>query len=388
MLQHTEDLGHSEYRLHCEAMPQLAHTMKEMRLTFVLPQLYDHPIGGYKVVYQYANLLAERGHQVTLVHPISGDARPAARDYVALLAAKFRQATTGKPPISWFELDSDIHSVLLLSLSSRLLPSADVTILTAWETAERTREPAPQAGVLAQLVHDYEFWKIDAEVRPRIEAALGRPDVRQIATSNAVSAMLHEFGREPVDTVSAGLLEGEFGVDVPIENRQRVVVFQARLEPAKDFHTALAAATIILSEEPSVKVECFGSTLNVALPHGMKSLGIIAPAELRAAYNRASVFFSSSRYEGWGLPMAEAMACGAAVVSTRNGGVEDFLRDEVNGLLVPIENARAIADSVLRLLRDEKQRVRLATQGTHDAVLLSVQKSGEKLERVLESLLD
>jgi glycosyltransferase involved in cell wall biosynthesis len=86
--------------------------------------------------------------------------------------------------------------------------------------------------------------------------------------------------------------------------------------------------------------------------------------------------------------MAEAMACGAAVVSTRNGGVEDFLRDEVNGLLVPIENARATADSVLRLLRDEKQRVRLATQGTHDAVLLSVQKSGEKLERVLESLLD
>jgi glycosyltransferase involved in cell wall biosynthesis len=167
-----------------------------------------------------------------------------------------------------------------------------------------------------------------------------------------------------------------------------VVVFQARLEPAKDFHTALAAAIIILSEEPGVKVECFGSTLNVALPHGMKSLGIIAPAELRAAYNRASVFFSSSRYEGWGLPMAEAMACGAAVVSTRNGGVEDFLRDEVNGLLVPIENARAIADSVLRLLRDEKQRVRLATQGTHDAVLLSVQKSGEKLERVLESLLD
>jgi hypothetical protein len=194
-----------------------------MRLTFVLPQLYDHPIGGYKVLYQYANHLAKRGHEVTLVHPISDHMRPSTNEYIALLAAKSRQAFTRKPPLSWFEFDPNINSVLLPSLSSGLLPSADITILTAWRTAERTQEPALQVGVYAQIVHDYEFWKVDVDVRPRIKASLSRKDVRQIATSSVVRAMLREFGREPVDTISAGLLEGEFGVDAPIEGRQRVV---------------------------------------------------------------------------------------------------------------------------------------------------------------------
>jgi glycosyltransferase involved in cell wall biosynthesis len=45
------------------------------------------------------------------------------------------------------------------------------------------------------------------------------------------------------------------------------------------------------------------------------------------------VFMLTSRYEGWGLPATEAMACGAAVVSTRNGGTEDFLVDGAQLLL-------------------------------------------------------
>ena len=359
-----------------------------MRLTFVLPRLYDHPIGGYKVAYQYASLLAGRGHDVTLVHPMTDTARPSPRHRVDLLAANIRQSISGAPPVSWFEFAPNLRSVLTLSLSSHSLPPADITILTAWQTAELTREPAPQAGVFAQIVHDYEFWMTDAEVRPRIEEALRRHDVRHIATSGVVGSMLQELGREPVAMISAGLLEGEFGIDVSIEDRPRVVAFQARLETPKDFPTALSAATMILSEEPGAQVECYGSPLHDTLPKGIRSLGRISPMALRALYNRASVFYSSSRYEGWGLPMAEAMACGAAVVSTRNGGVEDFLRDDINGLLVPIENPRAIADSVLRLLRNEKERVRLATRGAQDAALFSVQSSGEKLERVLESLLD
>jgi hypothetical protein len=90
--------------------------MTRMRLTFVLPQLYDHPIGGYKVNYQYANALAARGHDVTLVHPITSQDRPALLDHVFLRAAKVRQATTKKPPISWFAFDPNIRSVLIPAL--------------------------------------------------------------------------------------------------------------------------------------------------------------------------------------------------------------------------------------------------------------------------------
>ena len=50
---------------------------------------------------------------------------------------------------------------------------------------------------------------------------------------------------------------------------------------------------------------------------------------------RLAIYVLPSAYEGWGLTAVEAMACGAAVITTRNGGVEDFARDGDNALLVP-----------------------------------------------------
>ncbi len=358
-----------------------------MRLTFVLPKLFDHPIGGYKVVYQYANALVAKGHEITLVHPITDENHASLRDQASLMAAKTRQTTTRRPPISWFTFEPGIRSILIPALSSRSLPAADVTVLTAWQTAERTREPAAQAGILAQIVQDYEFWMSDAQVRPRMKAALGRDDVYQIATSSVVAAMLQEIGRKPIATVVAGLLEGEFGVDASIETRERVVAFPARFGAVKDLPTALAAATLILRDESDIRVECFGSRINEPLPRGITSLGQIPHKELRALYNRASVFLLASRYEGWGLPAAEAMACGAAVISTRSGGVEDFLRDGNNGLLVPVGDAQALATAAMQLLRDKDLRVHLATNGSHTAAQMSVKNSCQQLERVLASLL-
>jgi glycosyltransferase involved in cell wall biosynthesis len=359
-----------------------------MRLSFVLPKLYDHPIGGYKVHYQYANALAAVGHEVTLVHPTADRGRPRLTDWIFFAVAKLRARRKCGIPISWFSFEPTIRSVLIPALSSRHLPAADVTVLTAWQTAERTMDAAPQAGILAQIVYDYEFWMSDAKIRPRVEAALGRRDVRQIATSGVVAGMLQEIGVTPVATVSAGLQAGEFGVDEPIAERDWVIVFPCRMEVSKDVSTAIAAAKLILRDEPRVRIECFGQTPRSPLPRGMTSRGRISHSELRSLYNQASIFLLTSRYEGWGLPVAEAMACGAAVISTTCGGVEDFLESGRNGLLVPVGDPEAMAAAALGLLRDEATRVRLATAGAHDAAQMSVRRSTKQLERVLESLLD
>lgn len=360
----------------------------QMRVTWVFPKLYNHPIGGYKVHYQYANAMASRGHDVTLVHPTT-DENPTSLAYRALLAAaRVRGVIERKPPISWFEFEPTVRSLLITSLTSSSLPDADVTVLTAWQTAARTREDAPQAGVLAQIVYDYEFWQGDQEHRDIIGAALGRRDVAKIATSSAVASMLEEIGTTPIATIRAGLRDGEFGIDAPVEGRERVVVFALRFEETKDLPTAFEAVRIILSEMPDVRIECFGRATHHVLPKGIVSHGHVSNAELRALYNRASVFLLSSRFEGWGLPAAEAMACGAAVVATRCGGVEDFVHDEINGLLVPVGDPRALADSTLRLLRDEPTRVRLATKGAHDTGEQSLRRSSDQLEHVLWSLAD
>ena len=60
----------------------------------------------------------------------------------------------------------------------------------------------------------------------------------------------------------------------------------------------------------------------------------------------------SSVTEGLGSPMLDAMACGTPVVATRAGGIPEAIDDEVHGLLVPPQDEAALAQAIVRLLKD------------------------------------
>ncbi len=72
--------------------------------------------------------------------------------------------------------------------------------------------------------------------------------------------------------------------------------------------------------------------------------------------------------EGFGRTLLEAMACGRAVVGPASGGIPEFVRHEETGLLYGMGEKDALADSVIRLLRDEALRIRLGREGRIVAV--------------------
>ena len=74
---------------------------------------------------------------------------------------------------------------------------------------------------------------------------------------------------------------------------------------------------------------------------------------------RADVFALTSRYEGFGNVLAEAMACGVPVVATRSAGTEDIVRDGIDGLLTR-HTPDAVAASLTRVLLDGAERDRMA----------------------------
>jgi glycosyltransferase involved in cell wall biosynthesis len=84
---------------------------------------------------------------------------------------------------------------------------------------------------------------------------------------------------------------------------------------------------------------------------------------------RADVFALSSRYEGFGNVLIEAMACGVPVVATSSPGTREIVSDGTDGLLVDRHEASAVAAALERVLTDTTLRRRLAEQA-----LLSVQK--------------
>ncbi|MGH9882891.1 MAG: glycosyltransferase family 4 protein, partial [Pyrinomonadaceae bacterium] len=73
------------------------------------------------------------------------------------------------------------------------------------------------------------------------------------------------------------------------------------------------------------------------------------------------VFVSASRSESFGLAIAEAMASQTAVVTTMTEGARELIDAGRTGLLVPIGDAEAIAESVVSLLTDQAKREQLAS---------------------------
>ncbi len=92
-------------------------------------------------------------------------------------------------------------------------------------------------------------------------------------------------------------------------------------------------------------------------------LGRLSVEELARLYNEHEVLVSPSLYEGFGLPAAEAQACGTPVVATTAGAFPEVVGDGVTGTLVPPGDARALADAIEQLLRDPARRMAMGTAG-------------------------
>jgi glycosyltransferase involved in cell wall biosynthesis len=91
--------------------------------------------------------------------------------------------------------------------------------------------------------------------------------------------------------------------------------------------------------------------------------GRISTPDLVRHYNEAKLLVSSSVHEGFGLPLAEAMACGTPTVATQIGAFREIVRHGESGWLVPPADPRALADAIRMMWRDESLRRRLGEGG-------------------------
>jgi glycosyltransferase involved in cell wall biosynthesis len=82
-------------------------------------------------------------------------------------------------------------------------------------------------------------------------------------------------------------------------------------------------------------------------------------SEMPAILNAFDYFVAPSRTETQGLTMCEAMACGLPVIGTRVGGIPEFVRDGMDGYLVPRDDATAMARAVERVVKDPSMMVQM-----------------------------
>lgn len=102
-------------------------------------------------------------------------------------------------------------------------------------------------------------------------------------------------------------------------------------------------------------------------------------------FNATDVFWLLSEREGMPMVALEAMACGVPVVATDVLGTNELIEDGTNGLLVPVDNARAVAEATRRLWGDPALRRRLIEGGAHTASRYDIAAVLPALEAYYES---
>lgn len=118
-------------------------------------------------------------------------------------------------------------------------------------------------------------------------------------------------------------------------------------------------------------------TLAYAQEHkNFHRLGFVTMEELVALYNSATLFIMPSLYEGFGLPILEAMACGVPVITTSEGSLA-----EVGGsaaFYTEAYNTKIISESIQTLWWDEKLQKELSKRGLIHAQQFSWKKTAEE----------
>lgn len=356
-----------------------------LRITFVLPVFPRTPIGGFRVVYEYANRLTALGCRVTVVHERwhEGWSRPLR--HLRETALDRRHRRDPHRAIPWLTLDPLVRLLIVPKLTPEHLPAGDVLVATHWKTARLLPRLSAAHGAPVHLVQGYETWNVP-DPEPVHEVL--RLPVPKIAVSTHLSRVLGSLGVHSglITVVPNGLDHSTYHPGPETQPRQGIAMLLGA-SAAKDPATGLAALHRVHQARPDVPLHTFGVQPRPSdLPPWIRySQGLSGDSLAEQVYRPAALYLCSSTTEGWGFPVAEAMACGAAVVTTRNGGVEDFCRHQDNALLTEVGDAGALADSLLRLLTDEPLRLRLVAAGLATTARMDWQSSAETLLAALRA---
>jgi len=163
---------------------------------------------------------------------------------------------------------------------------------------------------------------------------------------------------------------------------EEFLLYVGTLEPRKNL-AGLAAATSALESSPRLVVVGPRGWGNVTVPGGLL-LGEVSNHDVAALMAAASMLVYPSHFEGFGLPVLEAMAQGTPVVVTQNTAPAEIAGD--GGLAVDTTSPSALAAAIETLLRDEGERRAMGERGRRRVSGYQWSKTAEATAAIYEAV--
>jgi glycosyltransferase involved in cell wall biosynthesis len=325
-----------------------------MIATFIVPSTRE-PVGGVATLYEFANALVRRQHEVNVIH-------------VSLTG----ELVMGIDELTWFEFEDGLQHYFLGSITE--LPRADFVF--GFSDAF-----PPEGGLPVVFVQGVNI------LRPELDETVFTQPCPQVC----VARWLLELGRRagvPGDQLvyaPHGIKHDKYRVMQPIENRPTRIAACYSPHSTKGAVFAIEALERAKERVPELTAVLFGTwALEHQIPDWITYLrNPDQEVIVRDIYNGSSLFVSASIIEGFGMPSIEAMACGCALATTDNGGSEDFAIHGQTALVSPPRDVEAMAGNIVKLLTEDARRVGLAQAGNEYVRRFDWDESAALLESFL-----
>ncbi|NLR09047.1 glycosyltransferase family 4 protein [Lactobacillus sp. HBUAS51381] len=351
-----------------------------MKINFVLPENGNKPIGGFKVVFQYANELVKRGNSVSISF-LNNLYPERVSNLRAWISRERKRITHGQSTkLNWFKLDSRVELHFNVIFESDF-PKADVIVATAVQTAPVVANLDASYGNKFYFIQNYETWAYD-DVN-RVNNTFKLP-LTKIVISKWLDDVVNTYTDDKIYFVPNFLDEKVFYDSQGVEARENIVSMLFHKLPEKNVAFGLKVLSAVKKEIPDLHVKLFGVFDKPDnLPDYITYYQMPTQEALRNdIYGKSKVYLLPSLLEGWCLTGMEAMASGAALVSSRIGGVLDYAKDKSNALLVDPNNLDDFKDSIVSLLEKDSLRVKLANKAEEDLHKFNIKNSSDLLEKV------
>lgn len=351
-----------------------------MRITFILPGFIKIPIGGVKITHEYANRLSDRGHGVTLIYPLE-----LGTNYFFLSLKKlFRNTYDKLTKVNnelYYNPNPSVNVLVVRKVISKYIPEGDTIIAVGWQTAEGVNKLPEIHGKKFYLLQSFETYFRN---RKKILKTYHLP-MQKIAISQWIIDELKTLGESGYGPLGNAINPDEFFVTDSQKKRPYHIMMLYHHHKIKGAKDGLAVLKSVKRANPNIKTVLIAPRKPIhKIPNWIKVVIRPSVEKLRNLYNSSEIFLHTSHWEGWPLPVMEAMACGCAVVATRNRGIQEYLVHQKNSLISDIGDVKSLTDQVLLLLNNSELNQNFSEMGQALVKNYSWDNIMMKLENILQ----
>ncbi len=351
-----------------------------MKINFIVPEITR--TGGMNIIFQYANRLTDRGHDVMLYTPMipfNLHKNTVKLYYLKYQARRVFKWFTGKKfPQNIYPYKFRIKFVLVMH--NIFVRDADVSIATSWPTSYPVYHFSNSKGRKYYLIQDYEIW--NSNVKP-VDKSYTLPLKRIVCCKHMQNLLMKKFGSDS-ELIYIGLDRNRFHNKWKKYNSTPEILFNDHSLPNKNVEGAIYTCEKIKKEFPGIKFKCFGVKQYHSMPEFVEFIENPNDEEITKLYSESDIFIYASKYEGFGSPPSEAMACGCAIVTNAIGAIPEYSTHKVNAIHADPNDKDGLYKGVKYLLHNPQEIKKISsTAYNHIREFMDWNKSVDAFEKFI-----